>query len=112
MLHIVVSVVARYSTCVKWGHNLCVWVPPPILMSTGSCPLCAEPGPEGKCAHAQGRVDVMYRTHEKLSHYIYVVCFLKYFSQLLLRVFTLPTFPYMQFGICFGLFSNVIHVVK
>lgn len=56
------SVVAHHS-CVKWGHNLCVWVAPPILMSTHFCPLCAAPGPGGKCAHSQGRVDKALWAH-------------------------------------------------
>lgn len=71
---------------VKWGHRLCVCVAPPILMSTRSCPLCVEPGPEGKCSHSQGRVDKGLWAHgcnlqNKPSRCIYVGCSLNCFSQ-------------------------------
>lgn len=54
-----------------------------------------------------GLMDVTYRTREKRSHYIYVGGFLN-------ALVGGPShcWLWLQFAICFALFSNIIHVLK
>lgn len=95
--HYVLSAVALHSH-VKWGHNLCVWVAPPILMSKCFFPFWVDPCPGGKCAYSKGQeckglwTHAMYGTYGDLSCYIYVDLSINIFHQLLLWVFTCQNF--------------------
>lgn len=83
--HIISCVVALYFLCQVGPQLVRSGRPTDTDVNTLLSPLCAEPGPGGKCAHSRGRVDEALRARGcterrggggKWSHYIYVGCFL------------------------------------
>lgn len=78
-------------------------------------PLCAEPGPGGKCAHSRGRVDEALRargcTERRGGEVIALYLRRLLLSRLLLRVFTSTSFAPIQRMFSFA-FPTLIHVLK